>query len=591
LKNMCFGRHNLLEFGDRQVLVHQLQRSLGRVNGSLVTISMLLIFLIWAMPNPAYATNLHWWCLAAFLSKLNCWRHARQTLKRGIDEYQSTKITWTLVVLNALDGALWGSLLWITLDNTTLVRSALVIAVMTGVGANAMSVLASVPLVFIAFVSSGALVALSKLLLIQDSAFTVLVVAGLLNLFFLIGLALRNGTAARQSIRLRLDNAALLEKLRLKTHLAEDARRTAEQANQAKSKFLAAASHDLRQPVHAQGLVLNVLSRTALTAHQRDLLASANVSGATLANMLDDLLDFSKIEAGVIEPQVQTVRLQPLLNKIEREFAGQADAAGLNYRSRETDLMVQSDPALLERIMRNLVSNAIRYTPQGGILVACRKRGEKAVLEVWDTGLGIAPSQQGDIFREFHQLGNPERDHRKGLGLGLSIVDGIALKLGHHLSLSSVEGRGSVFRLTLPLSQKAAPSTATTLPVDCPIESLNLHVLVIDDDERVLAAMAQLLADWGCKCDVAESAHEAMTLARASMPEVIISDYRLRGHQTGLQAIESLRQMAGVQVPALLVTGDTLPARLRDTHTSNIPTLHKPVAPEVLYKRLKSLLP
>jgi two-component system, sensor histidine kinase len=252
--------------------------------------------------------------------------------------------------------------------------------------------------------------------------------------------------------------------------------------------------------------------------------------------------------------------------------------------------MVQSDPALLERIMRNLVSNAIRYTHQGGILVACRKRGSKAILEVWDTGVGIAHSQQRDIFREFHQLGNPERDHRKGLGLGLSIVDGIAIKLGHHLSLSSVEGRGSVFRLTLPLSQKAAPSTATTLPADCPIEALNLHVLVIDDDERVLAAMAQLLSDWGCKCDVAESAHEAMTLARASMPDVIISDYRLRGHQTGLQAIETLRQMAGVQVPALLVTGDTLPARLRDTHTSNIPTLHKPVAPDVLYKRLKSLL-
>jgi signal transduction histidine kinase len=590
LKTTRFRQHNLLEFGDRRVLVQQLHRSLSRVNGSLVTISMLLLFLIWAMPNTAYATNLRWWCLAAFLSKLNCWRHARQTLKRGIDQYQSTQITWTLVVLNALDGALWGSLLWITLDNTTLVRSALVIAVMTGVAANAMSVLASVPLVFIAFACSGALAALSKLLLMQDSAFTVLGVAGLLNLFFLVGLALRNGTAARQSIRLRLDNAALLEKLRLKTHLAEDARRTAEQANQAKSKFLAAASHDLRQPVHAQGLILNVLSRTALTAHQRDLLASANVSGAALANMLDDLLDFSKIEAGVIEPQVQSVRLQPLLNKIEREFAGQADAAGLNYRSRETDLMVQSDPALLERIMRNLVSNAIRYTHQGGVLVACRKRGSKAILEVWDTGVGIAPAHQGDIFREFHQLGNPERDHRKGLGLGLSIVDGIALKLGHHLSLFSVEGRGSVFRLTLPLSQKAAPSTATTLPVDCPIEALNLHVLVIDDDERVLAAMAQLLSDWGCKCDVAESAHEAMTLARTSMPDVIISDYRLRGHQTGLQAIEALRQMAGVQVPALLVTGDTLPARLRDTHATNIPKLHKPVAPEVLYKHLKSLV-
>lgn len=229
------------------------------------------------------------------------------------------------------------------------------------------------------------------------------------------------------------------------------AKQRAEDSNTAKSKFLAAVSHDVRQPLHAQGLFLDVLAHTELNTHQRSVLNSANAASKAFEEMLNTLLDFSRVEAGIMAPRVQSFRLQPLLNKIEREFESQADAKGIAYRSRETDLAAQSDPLLVELILRNLVANAIRYTQHGGLLVTCRQRGAEAVLEVWDTGIGIAPGDQPAVFREFFQLDNPERDRQKGLGLGLAIADGLARTLNHRLSLTSTPGRGSVFRLSMPI--------------------------------------------------------------------------------------------------------------------------------------------
>lgn len=230
------------------------------------------------------------------------------------------------------------------------------------------------------------------------------------------------------------------------------AKQWSEDANRAKSRFLAAVSHDLRQPIFAQSLFLSTLARTELTSYQREILDNADAAAKSSVTMLNTLLDFSRIEAGVVTPRPQAFRLQPLLNKIEREFWVQAEAKGIRYRSRETSLLVRSDPVLVESILRNLVSNAIRYTERGGLLVACRKREGYAVLEVWDTGIGIAPENQTLIFREFLQLANAEQDRQKGLGLGLAIVDGLARTLGHELSLASRLRRGSVFRLRLPLA-------------------------------------------------------------------------------------------------------------------------------------------
>ena len=239
----------------------------------------------------------------------------------------------------------------------------------------------------------------------------------------------------------------------------------AEDSNAAKSRFLAAISHDVRQPLHAQALFLDMFSRTTLDAHQRQLLASANAAANSCGDMLNTLLNFSRVDAGIMTPRLQSFRLQPLLNKIEKECGPQADVKGIVYRLRETNLWVHSDPMLLELILRNLISNAIRYTEHGGLLVTCRSRDREALLEVWDTGIGISTADQQVIFGEFIQLANPELDLQRGLGLGLAIVNGLARTLKHRLSVVSTPQRGSVFRLYLPIAQAVSRQLAATAQV------------------------------------------------------------------------------------------------------------------------------
>lgn len=361
-----------------------------------------------------------------------------------------------------------------------------------------------------------------------------------------------------------------------------------EDKDRAKTQFLSAASHDLRQPVQAQGLFLEVLSRTALDDQQRKLLDNVRASYDASLNLLNTLLEYSRIEAGVLKPRRHNFALQPLFNKIESEFAPLADIKHLIYRSRETRVIVHSDPSMVEQILRNLVANAIRYTKRGGVLVACRARGGKALLEVWDTGIGIAPEHRRDIFREFQQLGNPERDRNKGLGLGLAIVDGLATCLGHSLELASRPGRGSLFRVVLPLATSAHASDEAfdeLAPLQC-----KAHVLVIDDDASIRTGLRHLINDWGCTCAAAETIDEALALARHQPPDVVISDYRLRGNETGIAAVAALRAEIGARLPALLISGDTAPERLGEAQASGIPLLHKPVNPERLRRQLMALL-
>ncbi|MGB7650273.1 MAG: CHASE domain-containing protein [Gallionella sp.] len=235
--------------------------------------------------------------------------------------------------------------------------------------------------------------------------------------------------------------------------LLQAAKADAEHANLAKSKFLAAASHDLRQPIHALCLFLDVLGGTTLNAQQQKLLAQIRLASDATNNMLNTLLDFSRIEAGAVEARVQNFPLQKLFVAVSNDFQSQAASKGLRYRMRHTRLEVHSDPMLLEMMLRNLVSNALRYTPRGGILLACRQRGDEVLIEVWDSGIGIAPEHQETIFHEFQQLNNPERNRDKGMGLGLAIVQGLARTLTHALTLRSIPAQGSVFRISVPLAK------------------------------------------------------------------------------------------------------------------------------------------
>lgn len=594
---------NPLRLADARILAEQLRLSMGNVGNSVIPVFLVAILMSWVLANDSNALTLRIWAATVILTNLNGYRYARRHAAGDIAHPQARRVAWALIGLNALDGVLWGALAWLTLDTAGTAGSILVAAVIAGMAGGAVSMLSPVLPVFVAFaVPLMALMAL-KISALNDPAYFVLAAACALYAIALFGQARNSSLATRAAIELRFENIALMERLGVETlhaktehHKAELAQQEAEQANAAKSKFLAAASHDLRQPIHAQGLFLDVLSHTELTGHQRTLLANVCAASDASAEMLNTLLDFSRIESGVIKPRLQAFRLQPLLNKIEREFAQQADAKGLTYHSRETPLMVHSDPALVELILRNLAANAIRYTQRGGLLVACRRRGDQAVLEVWDTGIGISAANQREVFREFHQLGNPERDRHKGLGLGLAIVEGLARTLGHELSLVSTPQRGSVFRLSLPLGSTmtdmvpAAERRHTARQNPAEMQALAARVLVIDDDEAVRSGMLYLLQTWGCACEAAESIEDALALARIRTPDAIISDYRLRDQQTGLEAIAALRQLFGDALPALLITGDTAPDRLRQAEASGIPLLHKPVVPGDLYRGLLAVL-
>ncbi|MDM0074876.1 hybrid sensor histidine kinase/response regulator [Variovorax sp. J2P1-59] len=580
---------NPLRLADGRTLVEQLRLQLGNTGSSVVPTILVALLLVWVLSNERNALALRSWAGAVILIKLYCARDARRILSSEISHDRARVLVWRQIALNAIDAAAWGALAWVTLGTTTVAGSILVVAVLAGVAGSSMSSLAPVLPVFIAFGAVELVVVATKLWTLGDPAYNALGVAGALYVVTLLGQARNSARAARAAIDLRFENVELIERLRVETEYAQAAHQKADEANLAKSKFLAAASHDLRQPIHAQGLFLEVLARSKLSAAQYDALANARATWQASAEMLDTLLDFSRIEAGVVEPQMQAFHLQPLLNKIENELAPQADAKGIVYRSRETRVAVRSDPALVALILRNLVSNAIRYTENGGVLVACRARGSEVLIEVWDTGIGIEPDQHEDIFREFHQLGNAERDRRKGLGLGLAIAQGLARALGHELTLVSQPRRGSVFRLGLPVAKmgiatgrlEAAPGRARVFDV---------RVLVIDDDEAVRAGMRQLLSAWGCVCDVADSIEEAQALARAHPPGLVISDYRLRELRTGAEAIAALRAEFGENLPALLITGDTAPQRLREARATGVPLLHKPVSPNQLYHGLMCVL-
>ncbi len=576
---------NPLRLADDRILTEQLRLVLGNASSSVSHALLLVLLLLFTLSNNSNAAPLGLWCAAILLSNLFWFRFARHHLAAGIVPALARRLVWTLIFMNIVDGALWGMLTWVTLDTSTPAGSILVIAVTAAMAGGSMSSLSPVLPVFIAFVVPELAAVAFKVLSLGDPAYNALAVAGILFISALLGQARNSNRAALTAIQLRFKNSDLLAQLRIESEAAQQARQQAEQANTAKSKFLAAASHDLRQPIHALGLFLSVLARSKLDSQQHEVLDNAIAVSKASGEMLNALLDFSRIEAGVVEPQTRPFHLQPMLNKIEREFASQADDKGLVYRSRETALVVNSDPILVELILRNLVSNAIRYTEHGGLLVVCRRRGDLAMLEVWDSGRGIAPESQQEVFREFHQLHNPERDRRKGLGLGLAIADGLAQTLGQRLTLSSVPQQGSVFRLSLPLAKGVVP--AEELPkAQASTPMLHAHVLVIDDDETVRAGMRHLLHNWGCTCDTAESIEEALAFARTHAPDLVISDYRLREQRTGVEAIAALRAITGTALPALLITGDTAPDRLREAQNSGLPLLHKPVSASQLYRAM-----
>jgi len=504
-----------------------------------------------------------------------------------LTEARAGRYARSMTAMLVLIGGLWGLVAWLYLDIRSPAVVICVLSLIAGMSAAALAVFSACLPVAIGFFIPSIVPVWMVFLATHDLAYLPMFFGTPLYLVVLLVFARNYSRVARHSIALRFENIELISQLRDQTARAGQAQREAENANRAKSVFLASASHDLRQPLHALGLFLVSLGRTPLDSHQRQLLDHIEASSGAAREMLNTLLDFSKLEAGVITPRPRPFRLQPMLHKLENEFAPQANARGLIYRTRDTTATLFGDPALVELILRNLIANAIRYTRSGGVLVACRPKRFHASIEVWDTGIGIPAAQHREIFREFHQLGNPERDQRKGLGLGLAIVDGLARTMQTRVTLASVPDRGSVFRLQLPQAWAAPEETAfpgSAVRLD------GLRVLVIDDDAAIREAMAGLLAIWNCPCRTADSEDEALAILGSFTPDLVLADYRLRGHRTGQEAIAAIRERIGSALPAIIITGDTAADRLRNVHAGGTALLHKPVVPGELHAAIGTLL-
>jgi PAS domain S-box-containing protein len=367
------------------------------------------------------------------------------------------------------------------------------------------------------------------------------------------------------------------------------AKNEAERANLAKTKFLAAASHDLRQPMQSMFMFAAALHPHVTSERGRNALTMLERGLDTMKGLLDTLLDVSRLDAGVIRPAIEDFPIRPVLDHIGASYQPVAAAKGLELRVGATcDTVVRSDPNLLGRMVRNLVENAIRYTEFGYVRLTCHVVNGHARIAVHDTGIGIPPAHLERVFDEFHQLGNPERDRSQGLGLGLSIVQRLSRLLGHPVTVESEPGQGSVFSIDVTLGK--APALLDNQPgAIVPRDGEGRLAVLVDDDAIVLLGLRAIFQDWKFQTLIAASAEQAVERLKSDgrIPDIIIADYRLRGGERGTDAVQRIRDLLGVAVPAIILTGETGMEWQREAGDLGYGIAFKPVTPRQLHDVLR----
>lgn len=382
------------------------------------------------------------------------------------------------------------------------------------------------------------------------------------------------------AIQKRFENLDLIEELSRRKAVADRARQEAETANRSKTQFFAAASHDLRQPLHAMGLFAGALHEKIKDPEMLHVVNSINAAVAALEGLFNELLDISKIDSGIITPNLAHFPITTVLDRLRADFQPESREKGLQLAIVRSNRFVYSDPVLVERILRNLMSNALRYTSKGGIVVGCRWRRDRVRIEVWDSGPGIPEEQQEKVFEEFYQIGNPQRSSKKGLGLGLSIVRRLAVLLGYQIELRSQPGRGTRFAFDVPLGTAPVGKPVTEQIARAQVSDLSERlIVVIDDEAAIVDGMRVLLQGWGAKV-IGSSIGDDVVAAverHGRMPDLIIADYRLGAGIVGTAVIERLRQELDPEIPAILVTGSIAPDHILEAEAQRFDLLLKPV--------------
>ncbi|CBS88809.1 hybrid sensor histidine kinase/response regulator [Azospirillum lipoferum] len=441
----------------------------------------------------------------------------------------------------------------------------------------------------------------------------VVIVAGVAALagLSLLGVAsLRRETAARQAlteanVQLELANAQLEQRVEERTSALSSANlklsralEEKERANQAKGRFLSAANHDLRQPFQALRLFHHILMERLADPRDRSIAEKMGEALDAGEKLLHALLEVATLDAGVVRPQLADVPVSAVLDDLVAEFRGMATEKGLVLRAMPARMVIRTDRTLLTRMLGDLVRNAIRFTDAGRVTIGCRHRGRWLRIEVWDTGAGIPAEQLDNIFEDFVQLGNPERDRRQGLGLGLAKVRRKAALLGHAVEVRSLPGRGSVFAVNVPVVGTERLQAPVTVQDAAPAEAGDRLILVVEDDPVQRDAVRLLLESWGHRVIEAVDGEAALALFAGCAgevpdmpkPDMIVSDFRLPGRFTGVQTVTKVGERLGRAVPGLILTGDTAPERIRDAVATGCRLLHKPVTPDDLHDAIAATL-
>jgi signal transduction histidine kinase/CheY-like chemotaxis protein len=505
------------------------------------------------------------------------------------------------VLIAFLEGLTWGlGTVVLSILGGNLDHQLLILLVGTGVAAGSVLAFGSYLPAFYAMFFATAIPFPLWSLMQGDTLHYALALLIMVFIFAIFQLAQSFNSSLIHALRLRFENEALVSDLRSQKNEAELQKEVAERANQAKTRFLAHANHDLRQPIQALNLdaatLKTWLNRVPLDRETFSVIERIDTAAKSLAELLTSLLDLSRLDANLVEVHETSFRIDLLLQPICDEYRPEAEAKGLQLILHDCSAYIRTDRVQLRRIVANLVSNAIRYTDRGRVIVRCRgpRSSETGLhIQVWDTGRGIPVEQQGLVFEEFQQLDNPERDRTKGLGLGLFIVKRLAELLKCDLQLRSKPRRGSVFTITIPLAGEvvAADPPASKIPASSPAHDL---ILVIDDELSIRESIRNLLNRWGYQVIVAGSGSEMLPLiadlAYHNRPVLIICDYRLRAGEDGIAVIQSLRSEYNDDIPAILLTGDTAPARLKAASESGVVVLHKPIDEGALHGAICGLL-
>jgi signal transduction histidine kinase len=492
-----------------------------------------------------------------------------------------------------LAGALWGVagvVLFVPADPG---HQALLIVCLFGVILGGINLVAVYKASFYGFVLPALVPLIMRVAMEGDQLHTFIAAVMLVVLAFILGFGHNLNNVLTQSLAIRYENVDLIGELQAQTAAAQHARAAAESANRGKTQFLAAASHDLRQPLHALGLFAAALAAKVREPELKSLVDNIHASVDALERLFSAMMDISKLDAGAVEPVRCSFPLAPLFARVDAAFAEVAATRGLRLRVVATQTWVDSDPLLLERILFNLVSNAVRYTERGGAVLGVRRRGASLAIDVCDSGIGISATERERIFDEFYQIDAAERHGRQGMGLGLAIIRRLAALLQHEVEVDSASGRGSRFSILVPrtMPDEAAQAASPALASSSPTFGGAL-IAVIDDELTVVEGMRAWLAHSGAVVVGAGSGKDMLTALgdHGRYPDLIVADYRLGDGALGTDAVALLRHELGQHIPAMLISGDSSTEAISAMREASLHVLLKPVLPQELHLLLERLL-